>query len=117
MESYYSGEYGNEPRDFTSDYDPDVPDPIGNPFVVQWTDGTFSTKSERWVSDTFDMADCDYGEGVSKILAADENGNLVPVHMGESRKINEDQEFPLHYARSRIYAGTRVVGHVTYSDH
>ena len=92
--------------------------PIGDPFVVQWEDGTYSTKSEQWVSETYDLADCDYGDGVKEIMAADENGKLVPIHIGQQERLDNDEEYPpLYFAHSQIYAGNRKAGIVRHTDH
>jgi hypothetical protein len=91
--------------------------PTGLPFVVQWEDGSFSVKSEKWVSETYDMADCDYGEGVKQIYAANERDELVKISLGQREKINTDQEFPFRFERSPVYADTRIAGYVTWTDH
>ncbi len=122
-------EWQSEPRDHTGDYDPDIPElhtnpwnepywqdaPIGHPFVVEWTDGTFSTKDEKWVSETIDLADTGYGDEVKQILAADENGKLVPIKVGKQIRVSNGEAF--YYAHSKICAGTRIVGTVAWSDH
>lgn len=92
--------------------------PIGDPFVVLWNDGSLTSKSEQWVSETYDLADCDYGEGVRAIYAPDQNGKLVQIRPGKTwAKINTDQEYPFRYARSPIMAGERIAGYVTLTDH
>ncbi len=91
--------------------------PLGDVFVVQWNDGTFSTKSGSYISEMYDMADTGYGDEVKQVLAADEHGDLVPVRVGEQERVKSDEEFPLYYAYAPIYAGTKKVGTVAYTDH
>ncbi len=128
MSEMFDAAWQNEPRDHTSDYDPDIPSleddywqnqPIGDVFVVEWTDGTFSSKSAEWVSDTIDLADSDLGDCVKQILATDENGNLVPIRVGKQERVNDDYEGCrlLYFAHSKIYAGKRHVGTVGWTDH
>lgn len=138
MPDTYAGEYTNEPPAWYPGDDDDEPvfsdgtaapvdrmphcydepgEKVGDPFVVVWDDGSVSSKSEAWVSESFDMADCQDVDGVREILATDENGELVPVRVGDSQRINTDEEFPVRYANAQIFAGTRCVGHVTFTDH
>ena len=90
--------------------------PIGDPFVVMWEDGTFTTASGKRVSDMYDMADCDAMEGVKSVHAVDENGELVKVVIGPQRRDNSDFD-SVHYATAPIMAGSRRVGTVHFTDH
>jgi hypothetical protein len=92
-------------------------EPIGDPFVVAWHDDTFSTNSEKWVSETIDMADYNYGDDVKFILAPNEHGTLVPIRIGEQERVSSDEEYPLYFAHAAIYAGNKRVGTVSYTDH
>jgi hypothetical protein len=70
------------------------------------------------ISDMYDMQDCDYMEDVAEILAIGSNGKLQPVHLGESRKINTDEEMPFRFASAPIItADGLTVGRVTFTDH
>ena len=95
----------------------DVDDPTIKVFAVVWDDGTVSAVDGKRVSEMYDRADCDGMESAIAILAADQDGQPVKVTVGESRKINTDQECPFRYAESPIMAGTRRVGTVTFTDH
>lgn len=91
---------------------------IGHAFVVQWNDGSLSSKAGPEVSYMHDTADCDGMEGVRAIYATDENGNLVIVRTGPpQRDEGFPEDNPVYYARSPLWAGKRVVGHVHHSDH
>lgn len=90
---------------------------VGDPFVVVWEDGSVSARNEAWVSESFDMADAYGEEGVKSVLAIDENGDLVPIRVGEQERINTHEEFPFRYATAPVYAGTKRVGTVTFTDH
>jgi hypothetical protein len=86
-------------------------------FVVVRDNGAITVETEHWVSEIYDMADCDYHEGIKVILALNEDGNLVPVEIGKPKPINTDEEYPFYYARAPIMAGKRRAGSVTYTDH
>lgn len=94
--------------------EPQLADPV---FVVLWHDGNVTTTNNSWVSEAYDMADCDYMEGVKQIFAVNEKCELVPITVGESHPINQDQEEPFRYASAPIMAGERQVGCVTLTDH
>jgi hypothetical protein len=95
----------------------DVHDPALPVFTIVWENGTVSAADGRRVSEMHDMADCDGMEGAAGIYAADEDGVLVRIEVGGSRKINTGEEYPFRYAAAPIMAGTRQVGAVTYTDH
>ncbi len=120
----YESEWQNEPSGwYPGDDEPvsledEAADaPIGETFAVVWRDGTVSAKGGSWVSESYDMADCDYMDAVKEVLAADENGRLVPVTLGKQQKTVTDDETPFRYATAPIMAGTRQVGTVTFTDH
>jgi hypothetical protein len=96
----------------TDVYDPSLP-----VFAIVWENGAVSAADGRRVSEMHDMADCDGMEGVKGVYAADADGKLLEIAVGESRKINTDQELPFRYATSPIMAGTRRVGAVIHTDH
>lgn len=79
--------------------------------------GSISSKSAAWYSDSLDMADCDYMEGVKSVHATNENGVLVLVTTGKSEALNTDEEHPFRYSRSPVMAGTRIVSYVVHTDH
>jgi len=96
----------------------DYAHPDSRVFVIVHHDGTASAETRGQVSDRFDMADCGYMDDAAAILAAGHDGQLQPVTVGTSRRINTDEEFPVRYARSVITTEDgREVGHVTYTDH
>ena len=87
-------------------------------FVVVWDDGHVSVHGESDVSQMYDRADCDQMDGVTEVLAVGTDGKLQPVKVGESRKINTDEEMPFRYASAVITTTDgRVVGRVVYTDH
>lgn len=86
-------------------------------FRVTWDDGTISLHDAAWVSDAYDLADVGQHEGIKDIQALDENQQLVPIRLGEQRRDNSDQEFPVYYATVPIFAGKRRVGTIHLSDH
>lgn len=92
-------------------------DRIGQPFVILWEDGSVSAKDNAWVSSAYDMRDCDAMEGIKNILAADEDGDLVPVTLGPFRRLDTDEEWAFRYGAASLLAGTRIAGTVTYTDH
>jgi hypothetical protein len=104
--------FDSERENTIRDYD----GPVGDPFLVIWDDGSMSTKGGEWVSDAIDLADCDYGEGVRKILALDEHGVLRKIHIGKQVRYNSDFD-SVCYATAPIMAGCRRVGTVHFTDH
>jgi hypothetical protein len=65
----------------------------------------------------FDLSDCDALDGVVQALATDIWLKLVPVTVGESTKVESDEECPLVYATAPIMAGIRRIGTVQLTDH
>lgn len=111
-EDYYPGDDEDDIRE--EDAAAEEPDPV---FVVLWKNGHVSIHDEHWVSNAYDMTDCNSMDDVNQILATDQDKNLVPITLNDQYKINEDQECPLHFAACAIMAGTRRVGTVIYTDH
>lgn len=94
----------------------DLIDPVGDPFVIEWQDGSYSAKPESWVSDSWDRGDME--DGVRAIYARGNDGTLQRVLVGSPVKINTDQEYPVRYAQSEILTEDgRRVGFVTWTDH
>jgi len=88
------------------------------PFIVLYDSGVIAQKSGREISHMYDLSDCDYMDGVKAVYAVSQECELVPVTLGETVK---DPDYPetdsIVYAYSTILAGTRVVGHVHWTDH
>jgi hypothetical protein len=93
-----------------------IPDTL---FVIVWDDASITTANNRAISNMYDMADCDYMDGVKSVHAVDENGELVKVGIGPSERTDVDpgDECPFVYATAPIMAGKRRVGTVHLTDH
>jgi hypothetical protein len=75
---------------------------------------------EREVSRLYDEQDFASFEDVNilGIYAPGKDGSLQLVHLGESHKINTDEEMPFRYAAAPlITADGTTVGSVTFTDH
>lgn len=88
-----------------------------NSFAVVWDTGFISSHTEEEISRMYDLADCDMMDGVTGIYAVDEDGKLTEVRVGPSVPVQSTEEYPFYYAHSPIYAGTRLVGYVSHTDH
>lgn len=99
--------------------DGDLPDArsCDTTFVVVWDDGRVTSSNNSWVSEAYDMADCDYMDGVKSIHAVNEKCELVKITLGDQHRINTDDENPFRFAAAPIMAGKRRVGRVTFTDH
>ena len=91
-----------------------IPDTL---FVIVWDDSTITTANNRAISNMYDMADCDYMDGVKSVHAIDENGELVKVGIGPTVRNIRDEESPMVYGYAPIMAGKRRVGTVHLTDH
>jgi hypothetical protein len=113
---------GEEPSADTTMFERDdlgreiIPDTL---FVIVWDDASITTANNRAISNMYDMADCDYMDGVKSVHAVDENGELVKVGIGPSERTHVDpgDECPFVYASAPIMAGKRRVGTVNLTDH
>lgn len=93
----------------------------GNFFIAIFTDDTFSVWTEKETSEHIDMADTgtlDECVGIYKIV----NTQWREVKIGNSHRINTDEEYPLRYSASELYVdepggGRKIVGTVTHTDH
>jgi len=91
-----------------------------NKFVVVYQDDTIRAVPETVVSKMYDLADCDYMEGVRDIYSVDERGRLVPVEVGKETRdpaFGTDEGSQVYYATAPVYAGEKIVSYVHYSDH
>lgn len=86
-------------------------------FVLLYEDGVIAHTDEQTISRMYDLADCDAMEGIKAVFSVDQTGNLIAIRIGKSKKINQDQEYPFRYAQSPVYAGMRIVGYITHTDH
>lgn len=90
-----------------------------NDFVVVWDNGHMAIKNHAEVSHMYDLSDCDYMDGVAGVYAVNEKNELVKVTLG---KLERDADYDpegstMVYAYTAIFAGSRRVGSVAWTDH
>lgn len=91
--------------------------PFPASFVVTWADGHVSVKSEKDVSRMYDLADCDAMEDVTGVYALNQDGELVRITLGTMKADAGFPEETFIYGYTPLYAGERLAGYVSWTDH
>ena len=73
--------------------------------------------TEKQISDSVDMADCEPDFVMRKRFYVDDEGEIQPVTIGRQERFHNGVEQPFHFAASSIIAGGKCVGEVVYTDH
>lgn len=93
---------------------------LTNEFILVWEHGILSTMDEGQISRMYDMADCDTMESIVGVYAVNEENKLVEVVVGTLQRYQADtdpNDYLFYYGYSAIYAGSRRVGTIHYTDH
>lgn len=91
---------------------------LTNEFILVWKHGILSTMDEGQFSRMYDMADCDTMDNVIGVYAVNEENKLVEIKVGALQRYEDDlDESPFYYGVSAVYAGSRRVGTIHYTDH
>lgn len=91
--------------------------PVPTPYIVVYLNGSVSAKTAQEISHMIDLSDCDACDGVAGIWAVNNNNNLVKIRIGTLTPYDYTEPDSIIYAAAPVYAGTRVVSYIHYSDH
>jgi hypothetical protein len=84
-------------------------------FVVVFNDNSVAIRDNREISRMYDLSDCDYMDDVAGVYALNESRDLVKVRLG--KLIDDRDPGTIAYGRSQLFAGSRPVGMVHWTDH